>query len=78
VNKVGILLMLQALPGEEADVEQFLKLAGPLVEVETGTTRWFAFKVGTAIFGIFDTFKPLGLPHVPGIAVQAALLDPFS
>jgi hypothetical protein len=57
VNTVGILATLQARPGKEADVEQFLQSAGPLVEAETGTTAWFAFKVASATFGIFDTFK---------------------
>jgi len=57
VNTVGILATLQARPGKEADVEQFLQSAGPLVEAETGTTTWFAFKVAPATFGIFDTFK---------------------
>lgn len=57
MNKVGILATLQARPGKEAKVEQFLRTAGPLVEAETGTTAWFAFKVAPATFGIFDTFK---------------------
>ena len=57
MNKVGILATLQARPGKEAAVEQFLRSAGPLVEAETGTTAWFAFKVAPATFGIFDTFK---------------------
>jgi quinol monooxygenase YgiN len=57
MNRVGLLATLQARPGKEADVEQFLQSAGPLVEAETGTTTWFAFKVGPATFGIFDTFK---------------------
>ena len=57
MNKVGILATLQARPGKEADVEQFLLSAGALVEAETGTTAWFAFKVAPATFGIFDTFK---------------------
>jgi len=57
VNKVGILATLQARPGKVADVEQFFLSAGPLVEAETGTTAWFAFKVAPATFGIFDTFK---------------------
>ena len=57
MNKVGLPAMLQARPGKEADVEQFLRSAGPLVEAETGTTAWFAFKVAPATFGIFDTFK---------------------
>jgi quinol monooxygenase YgiN len=57
VNKVGILATLQARPGKEAKVEEFLRSAGPLVEAETGTTAWFAFKIGPATFGIFDTFQ---------------------
>lgn len=57
MNKVGLLATLQARPGKEVDVEQFLLSAGPLVEAETGTTTWFAFKITHATFGIFDTFK---------------------
>ena len=57
MNKVGILATLQARPGKEADVEEFLRSAAPPVAAETGTTAWFAFKVAPATFGIFDTFK---------------------
>jgi quinol monooxygenase YgiN len=57
MNKVGLLATLQARPDKEAEVEQFLKSASPLVDAETGTTTWFAFRVGPATFGIFDTFK---------------------
>ena len=57
MNKVGILAPLQSRPGKEAEVEQVLQPARPLVEAETGTTAWFAFKVGPATFGIFDTFE---------------------
>ena len=57
MNRVGILATLQSRPGKEAEVEQFLESARPLVEAETGTTAWFAFKIGSATFGIFDTFK---------------------
>ena len=57
MNKVGILATLQARRGKEADVEEFLRPAGPLMEAETGTTTWFAFKVAPATFGIFDTSR---------------------
>ncbi|HEY2470933.1 MAG TPA: antibiotic biosynthesis monooxygenase [Terracidiphilus sp.] len=57
MNKVGIFVTLQARPDKEGEVEQFLRFAGPLVEAEMGTTTWFAFRVGPATFGIFDTFK---------------------
>ena len=57
MNKVGILVTLQARAGKERDVEEFLSLATPLVAAEIGTTAWFAFKIGPATFGIFDTFR---------------------
>src|ERR1700735_3493425 len=56
MNKFGILAMLQARPGKERDVEEFLSLATPLVAAEVGTTAWFAFKIGPATFGLFDKF----------------------
>ncbi len=57
MNRFGILATLQARPGKETEVEAFLQSASPLVQAETGTTNWFAFKVAPATFGIFDTFK---------------------
>ena len=57
MNQVGILATLQARPGKEAEVEEFLRSAGPLVEAESRTTAWFAFRIGPATFGIFDTFQ---------------------
>lgn len=56
MNTVGLFAMLQAKPDKEVEVEQFLRSARPLVEAETGTTTWFAFRVGPGKFGIFDTF----------------------
>lgn len=74
MNTVGLLATLQSRPGKEAEVEQFLRSAGPLVEAETGTTTWFAFRVGPATFAIFDTFMDEDgrNAHVNG-AVAAAL-----
>ena len=57
MNKVGILATLQARPGKERDVEEFLSSATPLIAAEVGTTAWFAFKIDPGTFGIFDTFK---------------------
>ena len=76
MNKVGLLATLQARPGKEADVEQFLLSAGPLVEAEAATTTWFAFKIAPATFGIFDTFKDEDgrSAHVNG-EVARALFD---
>lgn len=57
MNKFGILATLQARPGKERDVEEFLSLASPLVAAEVGTTAWSAFRIGSGTFGIFDTFR---------------------
>lgn len=56
MEELGILALLQAKPGKEAAVEEFLKSAQPLAVQEEGTIRWYAFKVGPSTFGIFDTF----------------------
>jgi quinol monooxygenase YgiN len=53
----AILALLEAKPGKEAQVEEFLKSAQPLAVAETGTTTWYAVKLGPGKFGIFDTFK---------------------
>jgi len=56
MEKVGILAVLEAKPGKEREVEQFLKSALPLAEQETQTVSWYAVKLGPSRFGIFDTF----------------------
>ncbi len=55
--KFGLLATLEAKPGKENEVEQFLRGAMPLVEDEPGTISWYAIRLGTSKFGIFDTFN---------------------
>ncbi|MFZ0302460.1 MAG: antibiotic biosynthesis monooxygenase [Terracidiphilus sp.] len=57
MDKFAILALLHAKPGKEAEVEEFLKSAQPLAVQESGTTTWYAVKLGPAKFGIFDTFR---------------------
>ncbi|HWE84192.1 MAG TPA: hypothetical protein VG267_04565 [Terracidiphilus sp.] len=57
VDKVAILALLEAKPGKENELEEFLKSAQPLAVQEAETTSWYAVKLGPARFGIFDTFK---------------------
>ena len=52
----GLLVRLEAKSGKEAEVEEFLRSAVPLVQQETGTTAWFAIRFGQSEFGIFDVF----------------------
>jgi quinol monooxygenase YgiN len=57
MDKFAIWAMLEAKPGKEKEVEEFLKSAQPLAEREAGTTSWYALKIGPSRFGIFDTFR---------------------
>jgi quinol monooxygenase YgiN len=52
----GLLVRLEARPGKEAEVEEFLRSALPLVQKEAGTTAWFAVRFGRGEYGIFDVF----------------------
>ena len=56
MEKYALLASVQAKPGKEQAVEDFLKSALPLAQQEPGTIRWYAFKTGPDTFGIFDTF----------------------
>ena len=54
--KVGLLVRLEAKPGKEQELAEFLLSALPLVENESGTIVWFALRFGPRSFGIFDAF----------------------
>ena len=56
MEAIGLLVVLEARAGKEADAEAFLKSAQPLALTEKGTLKWYAFKIGPRKFGIFDTF----------------------
>ena len=58
MENLGLYVALQAKPGKEDAVAQFLRSALPLVEAEPGTVSWYAVRhPGTSTFGIFDTFQ---------------------
>jgi quinol monooxygenase YgiN len=54
--RVGLYVRLEAKPGQENAVADFLKSAVPLVEREPATMTWYAIRMGPGTFGIFDTF----------------------
>lgn len=54
--KLGILALLEAKPGKGDDLADFLRSGRELAAREEGTVTWYAFKVGGATYGIFDTF----------------------
>ena len=56
MGKLAIWAQLEAKPGKEKEVEEFLKSAQPLAESEAGTISWYAIKMAPGKYGIFDTF----------------------
>jgi quinol monooxygenase YgiN len=54
--KLGLFVSLEAKPGKEKEVEEFLRSGLALVNEEPATTAWFAFRMGPTTFGIFDVF----------------------
>jgi quinol monooxygenase YgiN len=56
VVTVALFVKLEAKPGREKDVENFLLSGLPLVQEEPATTAWFGIRLGPSTFGIFDAF----------------------
>ncbi len=54
--KFGVLALVEAKPGKEQDVWDFLNGGREIVLNEPGTRTWYAFRVNENTFGIFDTF----------------------
>ncbi|QEC78533.1 putative quinol monooxygenase [Mucilaginibacter ginsenosidivorax] len=59
--KFGLLVKLEAKPGKEEEVVNFLESGLALVKEEQDTITWYGIKLGPSTFGIFDTF-----PHEEG------------
>src|SRR6266446_2411864 len=54
--KTALFVRLEAKPGKEVEVENFLRGRLPIVEEEPGTVAWFGIRLGPTTFGIFDAF----------------------
>ena len=54
--KLALLVRLEAKPGKEEEVAEFLRSGLPLVEEEPATVAWFGIRLGPSTFGIFDAF----------------------
>lgn len=54
--KTALFVRLEAKPGKEAAVEDFLRGGLTAVREEPGTIAWFAIRLGPSTFGIFDAF----------------------
>ena len=57
MEKFALLARVEAKPGKETAVAEFLKSALPLAQDEADTLRWYALKINENTFGIFDTFE---------------------
>ena len=73
--KLALLARMEAKPEKEEEAAAFLRSALPLAQQEPGTTVWFAWRIGTNTFGIFDVFgdEPAREAHLTG-KIAAALM----
>src|SRR5215467_11358060 len=53
---VGLFVRLEAKPGKEKAVADFLETGVKLAKQEPTTAVWFALKLGPSTFGVFDAF----------------------
>jgi quinol monooxygenase YgiN len=52
----ALFVRLEAKPGKEEEVANFLKSGLALVQQEPATIAWFGIRLGPSTFGIFDAF----------------------
>lgn len=73
---LGVLALVEAKPGKEQQVWDFLQGGREIVNGEPGTVTWYAFRVDEKTFGIFDTFESEDArqAHLNG-AIPAALAE---
>jgi quinol monooxygenase YgiN len=73
----ALLARLEAKPGKEAAVKDLLISAVALANQEARTTVWFALKLGTSTFGVFDAFADEGgrQAHLNGPIAQALMAN---
>ncbi len=54
---LGLLATLEAKPGKEQALADFLVAGQALAQAEAGTVVWYAFRIDERTFGIFDAFE---------------------
>src|SRR5215469_17212249 len=71
--KYALWVRLEAKPGKENAVTEFLNSGLQMAMQETRTPVWFALKLGPSTFGIFDAFADDGgrQAHLNGPIAQA-------
>ncbi len=63
MTKVSLYVRLEAKPGKEQEVADFLVSALPLVNQEPETTAWFALRMSSNTFGIFGRLSERTRPR---------------
>lgn len=56
-SRPGLLIYLQAKPGKQSALMEFLNRGLSAVAEEGGTRTWYAFQITGDRFGIYDTFR---------------------
>ena len=71
--KKALFVRLEAKPGKEQEVAQFLQVGVGMAEQEPATSVWFALQLGPATFGVFDAFpdEEGRQAHLDGAIAQA-------
>ena len=71
--KYALWVRLEAKPGKESAVAEFLNTGLQLAMNEARTPVWFALKLGPSTFGVFDAFADDGgrQAHLDGPIAQA-------
>jgi len=54
--RLALFVRLEAKPGKEKEVAEFLNQGLALANQEATTLMWFALRLGPTTFAIFDTF----------------------
>ena len=54
--KHALFVRLEAKPGKEKEVAQFLQAGVGMAQQESATPIWFALQIGPSTFGVFDAF----------------------
>jgi quinol monooxygenase YgiN len=79
--KLALFARLEAKPGKEKEVADFLRQGLALANQEATTLMWFALRLGPTSFAIFDAFgdeaarqRHLNGPIAQALMAQAATL----
>ncbi len=69
----GLLAILEAKPGKQAALAEFLNTGLAMAAREPGTRSWYAFRITESSFGIYDTFLDAEArdDHLSGPLAQA-------